>query len=116
MESLKTKQKPLSQGSFQKNNHQPPKKKIVRYSESNLDKYYLSPYVRYSLNNNRVYFSQWLFAKDLCLDCEPNSMQNFLEELASGLEQDQLIKKLKDIFKDQARQVLALLLKNGIIE
>ena len=91
-------------------------KKVIRYSENNISKYYLSPYVNISYRKGKVFIKQWLFVWLFSLECDEHLMLEFIKEIENGLSFSSVIKELEKIFGANAEVVLSILLKNGIIE
>lgn len=91
-------------------------KTVVIYSNENIAKYFLSPYVNFSFNKDSLILNQWLFKKTLLVKCDPKKMSRFLEKLSKGLTQQELVDNMQEIFQEKTNAVIKNLMKNGIIE
>jgi hypothetical protein len=91
-------------------------KTIVIYSKKNISKYFLSPYVNFSFNNDGINFEQWLFKKNILVKCNVRKMSKFLEKLSKGLTKQKLTDYMQEIFGKDTNAVIINFMKNGIIE
>lgn len=91
-------------------------KTVVIYSNENISKYFLSPYVNFSINENCLILSQWLFKTNLVIECNIKKMCRLLEKLSKGLTEQELIESMQEIFAEKSNAVIRKFVKNGIIE
>jgi hypothetical protein len=91
-------------------------KTVVIYSKKNISKYFLSPYVNFSFNNDGINFEQWLFKKNILVKCNVEKMGKFLDKLSKGLTEQKLTDYMQEIFGKDANAVIINFMKNGIIE
>lgn len=91
-------------------------KTVVIYSNENISKYFLSPYVNFSFNKEGLNLEQWLFKKNISIKCDPEKMSVFLERLSKGLTEQELTDSIQEVFGKESKAVLINFMKNGIIE
>lgn len=89
---------------------------IVIYSNENISKYFLSPYVKFSQKEDSLVVDQWLFRKNLVIKCDVKKMSNFLKKLSKGLTEQELIINMQEIFAEKANVVVRKFMRYGIIE
>lgn len=91
-------------------------KRVIRYGEDNICRYYLSPYAEISQLAEGIKFKQWLFGKTLFLQCSPKKTICFIDKLRNGLSAEEMEIQASNLFGKESRDILVYLMKNGIIE
>jgi hypothetical protein len=89
---------------------------LTIYSEESLHKYYLSPSTHYHIQDNNLYLFNSLTFAELYLSGESDKLQNIVNHLLSGVDEDTLLSLLSDLKNNYSSDHLIMLLQKGVIE
>lgn len=86
------------------------------YDRENIQKFYLSPYVEYYIEDFAICF--YIFEEKKVVRVYLENGECLIKDLINGITQDDLNQKLYDLFgkRDLAEKILVLLIQNKIIE
>lgn len=89
---------------------------LTKYTEKNINKYFLSPYVKIQDDNNNIIFYNHIFETSITLTEFSKYMNAFIDLMQDGIDEEGLLKFFKEnITAYSPEEVLALFLQKGVI-
>lgn len=85
------------------------------YNRSNINLNYLNNYVKYILENNKVYLYNTLYSKELVINGDNSILKELINNLKKGINNDNLLKILYKL-TDKPDMLFQYLLQKFIIE
>lgn len=86
------------------------------YDKKNINKFYLSPYIEYYINNNTIYL--YNFTLNNTIKLYINNAENIILKLIEGISEKDLLQLLleRNHKIELSKKILLLLIQNKIIE
>ena len=89
---------------------------LIKYDETNIDKYFLSPYVTMQEHNGNITFYNHIFATSITLTDFSKHMNDFMNMMQDGSDEESLLEFFEEkIPSYSAQEVLSLFLNKGVI-
>ena len=90
---------------------------MLIYSKENINKIYFTPWCEYRFDNDKLRLYNNMQKKEIVLDIRKESAIELIKLLNNGIEQRKLLNFFKEIlFCDMPKEIIIVLLANGIIE
>lgn len=87
----------------------------IYYNDDNIDKNYLSSYVKYFVDNESILFVNTLYDTKFELSTSSDNIQQLINSLKQGIDTDSLLTILKNI-SDKYEELYVNLLQSSVIE
>lgn len=89
---------------------------LTKYNKTNVDKYFLSPYVKIQEQNGNITFYNHIFETSITLTDFSKYMNDFIDMIKDGNNEESLLKFFEENIKAySSEEVLALFLHKGVI-
>lgn len=89
---------------------------LTKYDKANIDKYFLSPYVKIQEHSGNIIFYNHIFETSIMLTDFSKHMNSFINMLQDGNDEESLLKFFKEnITSYSPEEVLTLFLQKGVI-
>ena len=89
---------------------------LMKYDKTNIDKYFLSPYVKIQENNGNITFYNHIFETSITLTDFSKYMDDFISMMQDGSDEESLLKFFEEnIAAYSSEEVLSLFLNKGVI-
>ncbi|MCF8229322.1 MAG: hypothetical protein K9G58_14705 [Bacteroidales bacterium] len=91
--------------------------KVLRFTKNNIDTFYLSPYIEYTFDDEKLVLRNDLFAKVLIAPQLKKDPEKTMQMLKEGIPSADAVAFVRDNFVcNDPQQVLEAFLQNGILE
>ena len=89
---------------------------LIKYDKTNIDKYFLSPYVKIQEDNGNIIFYNHIFETSITLTDFSKYMNDFINMMQIGNDEESLLKFFEEnITAYSSNDVLRLFLDKGVI-
>lgn len=89
---------------------------LIKYDKTNIDKYFLSPYIKIQEHNGNITFYNHIFETSITLTDFSKYMNDFINMMQDGNDEESLLKFFKEtITAYSSEEILTLFLHKGVI-